>query len=121
MAQCGGTLMWRPRLGDVAQEVLFYFRSLIVHSWHALLVWWQVTAKLDKLVFATQPLAEIVCDEAIEPPITVFAAPGLSDEVELVVHGGAIAQGETKAKLVPHGKNPSSASFSGVTVSPEGR
>jgi hypothetical protein len=57
---------------------------------------------------------QVVCDEVIEPPITVYGAPGLTDIVELVVHDGAVAQGETKAKLVPHGKQPSSASFHGV-------
>eukprot|EP00035_Acanthoeca_spectabilis_P016797 m.350356 g.350356 ORF g.350356 m.350356 type:complete len:674 (-) comp16579_c0_seq12:67-2088(-) len=79
-----------------------------------------VTAKLDKLVFATQPPSDIICDEVIEPPITVFAAPGLSDELELVVDG-AVAQGEMRAKLVQRGKNPSSASFPGISLSPEGK
>eukprot|EP00038_Savillea_parva_P001994 m.109131 g.109131 ORF g.109131 m.109131 type:complete len:676 (+) comp10687_c0_seq2:110-2137(+) len=80
-----------------------------------------VAAKLDRLVFKDQPPLEIVCDEEINPPITVFAGPGLSEQVELVALDGAILQGETKVKLVPHGKNPSSASFPGITVSPEGK
>eukprot|EP00041_Stephanoeca_diplocostata_P017302 m.345229 g.345229 ORF g.345229 m.345229 type:complete len:673 (+) comp20660_c0_seq1:138-2156(+) len=76
--------------------------------------------KFDRLVFASPAPEEIVCDEVIDPPIAVLAGPGLTEQVELVVHGGGVVTGNTKATLVPCGKNPSSARFNDVSISPIG-
>jgi len=110
---------------DMTEKALTEIVPLVGHRRKVLLAQERlqgpVTAKLDRLVFASQPPMEIVCDEVIEPPITVYAAPGLTDEIELVALDGAILQGSTRAKLLPRGKNPSSASFEGISVSPEGK
>jgi len=83
-----------------------------------------VVVKFDRLVFAAQPPEEVLIGQEIEPAIEVLAVPGISEEVELIVHGengnDVVVEGITKLKLNPNGKSPSSAKFSDIIISTEG-
>lgn len=76
----------------------------------------------DRLVFRVPPPEVATVHEVIEPAIEVHAAPNVSEEVELIVHGSPPAEvlGTTKVKLQPSGKGPSIAIFDDISIAPVG-
>lgn len=76
----------------------------------------------DRLIFGAPPPDQITVGEIIEPPIEVHAAPGTTEEVELIVHGSPApdVSGSCRLPLTPREKGPSVATFSDITISPVG-
>eukprot|EP00051_Salpingoeca_urceolata_P002668 m.51964 g.51964 ORF g.51964 m.51964 type:complete len:663 (+) comp12259_c0_seq1:485-2473(+) len=74
----------------------------------------------DRLVLSQPAARKCHCDQVL-PPIHVQANPGVSEEVQLVVHGGATVCGSTVKRLEVDGPNPSLACFDDIALSPPGR
>ena len=78
--------------------------------------------KFDRLVFSVAPPDSCVVGEPIEPAIEVHAAPGTSEEVELILHGSPAPEvtGNTRIMLRPNAKAPSVATFTDISIEPVG-
>ena len=76
-------------------------------------------ALFDRIVFSIPPAPRCVEGQVL-PLIEVQAAPGVSEEVRLVLIGGGQLLGTSVRRLVPNMHLPSVAYFDDIIISPPG-
>ncbi|XP_062522391.1 caskin-1-like [Corticium candelabrum] len=75
---------------------------------------------LRELKWLQPPIHSCLEHEEI-PPFSVQSDPMTSEDLKLVIHGGAEMSGQFSTSLEPDGDNPSTATFKGVKIWPAGR